>query len=110
MPHVGGGQTRLVVLDEGDDVPAGDVAMVDDGETGRVEVQANRGDLACGNRLADRPSVEEPWEHEIVDVAGLAGNLISALLPEDVLADGAQSWHRAALYDVVRRSSRAGAR
>ena len=33
------GQTRLVVVDQRDDVAAGDVAIVDDGEAGGVEVE-----------------------------------------------------------------------
>ena len=35
------GQARLVVVDERDDVAAGDVAEVDDGEAGGVEVEAD---------------------------------------------------------------------
>ena len=33
------GKARLVVVDQRDDVPAGDVAVIDDREAGRVEVR-----------------------------------------------------------------------
>ncbi len=41
------GQTRLIVFDQRDDIPAGNVAMIDDGEAGGVEVAPD-----AGNRTA----------------------------------------------------------
>ena len=39
MPNRPLGEARLVVVDERDDVAAGDVAVVDDGEAGAIEVE-----------------------------------------------------------------------
>jgi hypothetical protein len=41
VPHLGLDEAWLVVLDERDDVPPGDVAPVADDEAGRVEVESN---------------------------------------------------------------------
>ena len=51
------GQTRLIVLDQRDDVAAGDVAVVDDGEAVSVEIQPDAGNLAGRNRRPHRPGV-----------------------------------------------------
>ena len=42
-------QARLIVRDEGDDVPAGNVAVVDDGEARGVEVETDAGEVAAGD-------------------------------------------------------------
>ena len=41
VPDLALDEEGLVVLDQGDDVAAGDVAVVDDGEAGGVEVEAD---------------------------------------------------------------------
>ena len=56
VPDLAFGQARLVVLDERDDVAAGHVAVVGDGETVRVEVEASRkGSLRGGWSTGSSP-------------------------------------------------------
>ena len=62
VPHDVLGEARLVVGDERDDVAAGDVAVVDDGEPGRVGQQADRPDAPARDRRSDRPAVEHARE------------------------------------------------
>ncbi len=82
------GQARLVLLDERDDVASGNVACVDDGEAGGVEVEGDVGDVARGNRRANRPRVQQIGEREVVDIAGRAGHLVAAVLTKHVPSDG----------------------
>ena len=62
VPDVALGEARLVVVDQRDDVASRNVAEVDDGETGRVEVAADGGDVAGRNGRADRPRVQQVRE------------------------------------------------
>src|SRR5438132_12761719 len=106
-----GGQARLIVVYQRDDVAAGNVAMIHDREAGSVEIEANRGDLSARNGGSDRAAVEQAGERQVVDVAGLAGDLRRALLAKNVAADGREPArravrHRAALYGLRRRRGR----
>ena len=51
------GQTRLVIVDERDDVSARDVAVIDDGESGAIEIEFDADHLSRRDARADRPSV-----------------------------------------------------
>src|SRR5205814_9303899 len=62
------GERRLIVVDQRDDVSAGDVGGVDDREAWRFEIELDAGDAAGGNRRSDRAAVEESGEGEVVDV------------------------------------------
>ena len=53
------GQTRLVFIDQRDEIPARYVAIVDDGESTAIELTANVGDLSGGNRRTNRAPVEK---------------------------------------------------
>ena len=52
-------QTGLIVVDQRDDVPARDVAVIDDGEAAGVEIEADRGNLAGRNRRPDGARVQQ---------------------------------------------------
>ena len=52
------GQARLIVVDERDDVASGDVAVVDDGEAGGVEVEA---DARRAGRAESSTGRSAPW-------------------------------------------------
>ena len=82
------GETRLIVVDQRDEVAAGDVAVVDDGEPVAVEVQADIGNFAGRNRRANCPSIQHPRQREIVDVAGGAGDFVEPLLARNIAANG----------------------
>ena len=62
MSHEALGQTRLVLVNQRDDVSARHVPGVDDGETGAIEVELHVDDLARRNRRPDRPRVEQALE------------------------------------------------
>ena len=86
-------EAGLIVVDERDDVATGDVAMVDDGETGAAQIQMSVRDLAGGNRGPERAGVQEAGKGEIVDVLRLAGDLRHAFLAEHIAAHGAPLRH-----------------
>ena len=70
-------EVRLIALDEGDAVDARNVACGDDRELiprdlGRVLDAANH---AAGGLASYRRAVQHPRHQQIVDVAGLAGDL-----------------------------------
>jgi hypothetical protein len=78
---------RLVVVDQRDDVAAGDIAIIDDREARRVEVETDVGDLARGDRRADGAAVQQIRERDVVDVPCRAGHLLDAFLAKDVATD-----------------------
>ncbi len=88
------GQARLIVDDERDDVAAGDVAVIDDGEARRVEQRVDGADAAAGDRRPDRPPVQHAREDEVVDVLRRPGDLVDPVAARDVAANGG---HRQAL-------------
>ena len=81
------GQARLIVLDQRDDVAAGNVAVVDDGEAGGVEIEADVRNLSGRDGRSDGARVQEVGEREVVDVPRGAGDLLDAFLAKDVAAD-----------------------
>ena len=83
VAHLALDEEGLVVLDERDDVAAGDVAVIDDGETRPVEVEVDGGQLAGGDGGADGPPVQQAGEAEVVDVPRHAAGLVEALPPGD---------------------------
>ena len=79
VAHLAFDEVGLVVLDERDDVAAGDVAVIDEGEAGAVEVEVDGRQLAGRDRGADRSPVQHSREAEVVDVARRAAGLVEAL-------------------------------
>ena len=69
------GEARLVVLDQRDDVAAGDISEVHDREASGVEIETDRCDLAGRDGRPDGARVQEVGEREIVDVVRGAGDL-----------------------------------
>ena len=90
-------EARLIVLDQRDDVAARNVAVVDDGEAGGVEVEADVRDLAGRDGRSDRARVQEIRETEVVDVPRRAGDLLDAFLAKDVSSDSTTLCHKRAL-------------
>jgi hypothetical protein len=78
------GETRLVVVDQRDDVPAGHVAKIDNGEAGRVEIEANGVDAAARKRRTNSAAIEHPGEGQVIDVPGRASHLGVGVLPADI--------------------------
>jgi hypothetical protein len=97
MPDGALRQTRLIVVDERHDVSAWDVAVVDRGESGGVEIQPDVEDLAGWNRGPNRAAVQQIRKREVVDVPRGAGDLVDALLAKHVAADRGARGHRARL-------------
>ena len=58
VPNVALDEERLILLDEIDDVPSGNVAMVDDGETRPVEVQLDVPHATTRNRRPNGAPVQ----------------------------------------------------
>src|SRR5207237_2612984 len=81
------GERRLVVVDQRDDVSARNVAMIDEREAGRFEIEADVDDLSGRNGGADRARVQQTGERDVVDVARGAGHLLHAFFAKDVAAD-----------------------
>ena len=81
-------EARLVVLDQRDDVAAGNVAEVDDREAVRIEWKGDVGNRAGRDRRANRAPVEQVRKRQVVDVSRGTGDLVSALLARDVASDG----------------------
>src|SRR5262249_14164097 len=98
--HVVFGQTGLVVVDQRDDVAAGDVAVVDDGEALRVEVAGDARDRSARNRGANRPTVEESGDGDVVDVARGARDLFGALLAASAATHGAGAGCRGGIINA----------
>ena len=82
------GQARLILVDQRDDVLAGDVAVVDDGESGLVEIETNGVERSARDRGANRPAVKHARKRQIVDIPGGAGDLGVCVLAADIAADG----------------------
>ncbi len=82
-------QTRLVVVDQRDDVSAGNVAMIDDGKAGGLEFQRNGVDLAPDNRRPHGSAVQHARKCQIVDVTGDTGDLVRSFFAKNIAADGA---------------------
>ncbi len=82
-------QTRLVVVDQRDDISPGDVAMIDDRKAGGLEFQRNRVDLAPDNRRPHGSAVQHPRKCQIVDVTSDTGDLVRSFFAKNVAADGA---------------------
>ena len=72
VPDIPLDETGLIVLDERDDIPAGDVVDVDDGEAVERKIEVNAGDLPARNRGSNGSCVEETGECEIVDITRAA--------------------------------------
>jgi len=88
--HAIGRQIRLVVGDERDDVPAGDVGGGDDrelipGEPGR---KADVPDRSPHDGTADRRSVQHAGQHEVVNVPRLPGDFRASFLAGNRSTDG----------------------
>ena len=90
------GETRLVFVDERDDVSAGDVAEVDDRETVGVEVESDGRDLAGGDGRSDGARVQEVGEREIVEVFRGAGDFRAPSLRRTLrpTASSREAWRR----------------
>ena len=103
------GQARLIVVDERDDVAAGDVAIIDDGETGRGRSRGEWG-RARPRGIVERMvrAVEHARERQVVDVFRGAGDFGVGVLPPNVLANGAS--HETTLTDIGRRLRAEGPR
>jgi hypothetical protein len=84
------GEQGLVVLDQRDDVPAGDVPVIDDGESRAIELEAYVADASPRNRRANRACVEHAGKREVVDVPRGTADLFEGVLSWDVGTDG---WH-----------------
>ena len=89
-------QARLIVVDQRDDVAAGNVPVVDDGETRGGEVRADVDERAGRNRGSNRPAMQHAGKLQVVDVVRSAGDLLDALLAKDV-APHRLCAHRAAM-------------
>jgi hypothetical protein len=85
-------QARLVVVDQRDDVPAGDVAPVADDEPGRIEIQSNRPNAPTRDRRPDRSPPEHARKRQVVDVARRPCCLADPVLPFDALTDGSHQF------------------
>src|SRR5206468_5206854 len=94
---------RLIVVDQGDDVPPRDVVVVHDREAGRVEVQPDLSDRPTGDRRPDRAPVQHAGQHDVVRVAGATGGLADAVFSGDTLADCGHGWKR--VSDARRRKA-----
>ncbi len=86
VPDLALDQAGLVVGDQGDDVSAGDVAVVHQGEAGGIEVEPDAAELAAWDRSANRAAEEHAGKVEIVGVPGLPGRLADPVLPGHALA------------------------
>src|SRR5688500_9590617 len=82
-------EARLIVFDKRDDVPAGNVAVVDDGEPRLVERAPHRTHAPPWNRGPDGSPPDHSREREVVRIDGGAGRLSDPVLPRDVAADRA---------------------
>ena len=67
---------------------AGNVAVVDDREAGRIEVVADGAHASAGDRRADGAPVEHAGKDEIVGVLRGAGCFSDAVFARDALAYG----------------------
>jgi hypothetical protein len=56
------GQTRLVLVDQCDEIPAGNIAIIHDRESTAIEFTANAGDLTGRNRRPNRASIQKVGE------------------------------------------------
>jgi hypothetical protein len=83
------GQTRLIVVDQRNDVAPGNVAEIDDGEAGGVEGEADVGQASARDGGADRRAVQHAGKRQIVDVLGRAGDLGVRIFAPDVGANRA---------------------
>jgi hypothetical protein len=90
MPNVSLHEERLILLDEVDDVSARNVAVVDDGEAGEIEVEFDRPHASSRNRGSNCSAVEHSGENQIVRIERAAGGFPDSVLSSNVVAD---CWH-----------------
>src|SRR5262249_51988790 len=78
----------------------------DDGDLvpGKVAVEVNRLDASARDAAPHRDAVDHVGEVEVVDVAGLARDLLASLLTEDRLPDQRRSHRRDFILRSARRS------
>ena len=90
VPHLALDEKWLVLLDQIYGVASDDVAVVDDGETGGVEVEADGPHAAARNRRANGAAVDHAGESDVVRVPRASGGLSDPILAGDAVTD---CWH-----------------
>ena len=100
------GETGLVLVDQRHDVASRNVVMIDDGETGAIEIAANADDFAGRNGRSNGASEEQTRKREIVEVLRAPGHFRNALFPEDVCPDRTPPGHAVDYTSRLRPPSR----
>ena len=75
------------VIDQRDDVAAGDVAVVDDREARAAEHRPDVHNGAGRDGGTDRPAVKQAGERQVVDIARAARDLLDAFFAKDAATD-----------------------
>src|SRR5689334_17346402 len=83
MPDLLLHEARLVVLDQRDNVLAGNVAEVDDREAVGVEIPPDRTHAAARDGRPNRAAIQHAREHEVVGIDRPARCLADTVLPRD---------------------------
>ena len=90
VAHLSLDEKWLVLLDQVYGVASDDVAVIDDGETGRVEVETDGPHAAARNRRANSAAVDHAGESDVVRVPRASRGLSDSILAGDAVTD---CWH-----------------